>query len=114
MSWITDAVVITKEEKEIKYKEQLVTSLENAIDKHVDDVAKAKGYGTVSMSPTAACISYAGYPNVYQNEAIAFSQWKADIWPLIHQIYADVENGIRPIPSAEEILSEIPEMVWPS
>lgn len=113
MSWITDSVIETKEEREAKEQAFLIASIESAIDSHIDTVAKDKGYGTVSMSPTAACISYVGYPNIYQSEALAFGTWKADIWPVVHQIYADVQLGIRSIPSAEEMIAELPIMIWP-
>jgi hypothetical protein len=93
--------------------EETVAQIEAEIDLYIDKVAKAKGYETISMSPTAACVSYAGYPNIYQQEAIAFGTWKANIWPTVHEIYADVQNGLRPIPTAEEVISELDIMVWP-
>lgn len=92
---------------------ELVEMIELAIDLHIDKVARDKGYGTATMSPTAACISYAGYENIYQFESVAFGVWKANIWPAVHQIYADVQNGLRQIPTAEEVIAELDLMVWP-
>lgn len=95
-----------------------VKAMENIIDDLVDDTAKEKGYGTKTMSPTAACIAYAGYTNPYQAEAIAFGQWKASIWPIVFQIQMDYEAAVlldpaTPEPTLESIMAALPVMVWP-
>jgi hypothetical protein len=86
--------------------------LERAIDNHIDKVAHEKGYGRDGLSPSAACLGYAAYENAYQTEAVAFGQWLASLWPVVYQVMNDVEAGIRDIPTAEELISELPEMEW--
>lgn len=90
-----------------------VKLIENGIDTHIDNTAAAKGYGTNSMSPTAACVAYTGYDNPYRIEAEAFAVWKASIWPIVFQIQSDYEAGSRPEPAIDDIIAEIPEIVWP-
>jgi hypothetical protein len=93
--------------------EQIKATLEAAIDKHIDQIAKYKRYGRAGISPSVACLGYAAYLNPYQAEAIAYGQWIASIWPVVNQIMADVESGLRPIPTEQELISELPEMIWP-
>ena len=96
--------------------EQIKTAKINTIgaslDMYIDSVAKAKGYGTNTMSPTAACIAYVGYDNPYRVEAESFAVWKASIWPIVFQIQADVESGSIPEPTLDEIIAQLPVMVW--
>jgi hypothetical protein len=93
--------------------EQIKATLETAIDQHIDQIAKYKRYGRAGISPSVACLGYASYLNPYQAEAIAYGQWIASIWPVVNQIMADVESGTRPIPTEQELISELPEMIWP-
>lgn len=86
---------------------------EQVIDKHIDQVAKDKGYGRVGMTPSAACLGYASFPNDYQAEAIAYGQWIASLWPVINQIMTDVQSGTRAIPTEAELIAALPGMVWP-
>lgn len=96
-----------------KSAEQLARELETALDLYIDSVASQRGYGTATMCPTAACIAYAGYPNLYQAEAVAFGQWKASIWPVAFAIQAEVFAGTRPVPTAAELIAALPVLVWP-
>jgi hypothetical protein len=90
-----------------------VQAIEDGLDQFIDDVAKTKKYGTVHMSPTEACLAYAGYDNPFRAEAEAFGKWKASIWPLVFQIQDDFLAGKRPEPTLEIIISELPPMEWP-
>jgi hypothetical protein len=87
---------------------------EKAIDNYIDKVAKDKGYGRAGVSPSVSCLGYAAYENPYQAEAVAFGQWIASLWPVVHQIVYDVETGVRPVPTLAEIFSELPMMEWPA
>ena len=90
-----------------------VQAIEDGLDRFIDDVAKAKKYGTIHMSPTEACLAYAGYDNPFKEEAEVYGKWKASIWPIVFQIQDDYLDGKRPEPTLEIIISELPPMVWP-
>ena len=104
-----DALILRAKQVEIG---QIKINLEKAIDQHIDSVAAAKGYGRDGMTPSAACLGYAAYANEYQSEAVAFGEWIASLWPVVYQIMDAVETGARDIPTAEELIAELPEMVW--
>jgi hypothetical protein len=90
--------------------EQTKAHLEASVDRHADAVAKTKGYGRVGVSPSASCIGYSGYQNEFQAEAISFGVWLASLWPVCWAIQADVEAGLRDIPTEEELIMELP--IW--
>ena len=90
-----------------------VQEIEDWLDKFIDEVANAKRYGTINMSPTAACLAYVGYDNQYRAEAEAFGAWKASIWPIVFKIQDDYLNGKRPEPTLGIIIGELPSMMWP-
>ena len=88
--------------------------IEDGLDLFIDDVAKTRKYGTIHMSPTEACLAYAGYDNQYMAEAETFGQWKSSIWPIVFKIQADYLEGKREEPTLKIIISELPLIVWPS
>ena len=88
--------------------EQLLKAIEQAIEKHMDEVAQSKKYDNRD-----SCRLYAGYTNPFQAEAIAFGQWVAACWVASNQAQADIANGLRTIPTPEEAVAELPVMVWP-
>jgi hypothetical protein len=88
-------------------QEQL-KSIESAIETHMDQVAQAKRYDNRD-----SCRLYAGYQNPFQAEAIAYGQWVANCWLASNAAQADVLAGLRTIPTPEEAVLELPEMVWP-
>lgn len=102
--------------------------VENRIDLYADSVAEAKGYRRVGVVPSDACTGYAGYPNAYQAQGIAFGQWLANCWPIVYAfqdtVQADIAAGTRQIPItdadidalADELIGIIQAthpMVWP-
>jgi len=98
-----------------RYTIKITLDLETAVDTHIESVAASKGYGK-SFSPqnaTEACMKYASFVNKYQTEAIAFGNWIVAVWDVVYQVQADVLANLRPVPTAEQLISELPTMVWP-
>jgi hypothetical protein len=88
--------------------EQIKYKLESALDRHIDSVAQAKGYDN-----RLTCLSYAAFDNPWQQEAIVFGVWRSNCYTTAHQIMSDVQAGTRDIPTEEQLISEMPAMVWP-
>ena len=88
--------------------QELLKAIEAAIEKHMDEVAQTKKYDNRD-----SCRLYAGYVNPFQDEAIAFGQWVSACWVASNQAQADIENGLRTIPTPEESIAELPVMGWP-
>ena len=85
---------------------QIIEGFKAAIQKTLDDAAKIKGYDNI----VSAC-SYAGYPNVFQAEAVAFGQWRANVWAYGYAELDKVIAGTRPVPTIAEIITELPALV---
>jgi hypothetical protein len=88
--------------------EQLLKAIEQAIEKHMDEVAQSKKYDNRD-----SCRLYAGYVNPFQAEAIAFGQWVSACWVASNQAQSDIANGLRTIPTPKEAVAALPVMGWP-
>lgn len=93
-------------------QQEQFSAIERAFDQHIDAVAEARGYGRVGVRPSASCIGFAGFPNQWQAEAIKFAQWSSTCCALMIQGQQDVISGVRPMPTPEQAIAELPVMVW--
>ena len=89
-------------------QEEIALAMERAIDAHIDSVAQAKGYDSRITATLRA-----GYSNPWQAEGIAFGQWMDSVYAYCQQVQVDALAGNRTIPTIEELIAELPEMVWP-
>lgn len=97
-----------------RYTDLTTAELEAAVDDHIDAVAAAKGYGKrYRNNATEACMKYASFVNKYQAEAIAFGQWIVAVWDYVIQVQSDVQAELRTVPTKEQLIAELPAMVWP-
>jgi hypothetical protein len=87
--------------------QELLKSIEQAIEKHMDEVAQSKKYDNRD-----SCRLYAGYVNPFQDEAIAYGQWVSACWVASNQVQEDVMNGLRTIPTPEEAVASLPIQPW--
>jgi len=92
-----------------KTSAQIAQELEQSIDRHIDAVAKADKWDS-----RITCAMRAGYPNLWQNKAIAFGQWMDACYAHCIQVQAAVVAGTRPVPTESQLISELPIMVWPA
>lgn len=92
----------------VKTPEEIQRDLTAALDKHIDAIAKAKGYDN-----RITCAMRAGYVNPWQAECIAFGQWMDQCYAIAIGILGEVAAQTRPVPTAEELIAELPAMVWP-
>jgi len=77
--------------------------ISDAIQKMLDDKAKSLRYDNI-MSVR----SYCGWANPFRSECEVVASWAASCWVIAGQIEQDVINGVRTIPSVEEVLLEMP------
>lgn len=89
--------------------EQIQAELTNAVQRHLDSTAKTRGYdGILSLA------SYA--PSTvpkFAAEGSAGVAWRDAVWAYCWGVLADVGNGLRQIPTAAELVAELPTMAWP-
>ena len=96
----------TDEQLEINIKEQTKFYLEISVQSHLDAEAQKLGYDNI----VSAC-TYASASNPFQAEGKSFVSWRGNVWATCYQILADVEAGIRPVPTEAELLAELPTRI---
>jgi hypothetical protein len=75
----------------------------------IDNTAKTKGY-----SDGVSCASYVTSTNLqWKNESVAFIDWRDSVWNYLYALLAEISGGTGPIPSIQQVIDGIPEIVWP-
>lgn len=106
MDLVGDKIPLTYEEAfPPKTPEQDQQAISSAIQNMLDTKAQSMRYDNMMSAR-----SYAGYANPFQVEAQSLAVWGANCWAKAGQIDLDVSNGKRPMPTVEEVLSEMPEL----
>lgn len=90
-----------------KTPEQIQKDLTDAVQRHLDNVAKTRGYDGI----LSAC-SYAAHPNPFQSEGIAALNWRAAVWVQCYQVLDAVKSGAIEIPTAEQLVAGLPPINW--
>jgi hypothetical protein len=62
-----------------------------------------------------AALGYVGSPvHKFNVEGIAFRNWVSQVWVYAEGVEDDVRNGVRTIPTAQELIAELPAFVAPT
>lgn len=93
---------------------EMIKFYDGVVQKRLDDVARSFGYGDPNrpeVSPILHAISYAEEPAVprFQNEGRALRAWRSLVWVTAAGILNAVKAGERAVPTADEVLAELPE-----
>lgn len=82
--------------------EQQLAALSSAVQAHLDDTARQRGYDTADR-----CASYANSTNpTWAAEAAAFISWRDACWAYMFGL-------TPPYPTVTELLAALPVMEWP-
>jgi hypothetical protein len=86
-------------------------TLEGAAQAHLDAQARSLGYDDIKSA-----VTYADEPAVpkFQAEGQALRAWRSLVWAKCYEILAEVQGGLRPIPTMDELLAELPAFSMPS
>jgi len=79
-----------------------------AMETLMDTQAQTKGYDTRYTASARAGV--VGSP--FQVEGQNFALWMDNCYEMGYQILADVKAGTRTLPSIDNFLAELPELVW--
>ena len=90
-------------------KPEIEALLSAAVQGWLDDTARSHGYDGI-----LSAASYAISTNKkFSAEGKACVKWRDAVWAYCWRAMADVEAGKRSIPTASDLLAELPAMVWP-
>ena len=84
--------------------QDIISVFKEKVQQIMDERAKASGYDDI-ISAT----SYAGFPNKFQKEGIAFGQWRAKVWDWGYGLLAKYKDtDPSKIPSLEAMFATMP------
>ena len=86
----------------------IIKELTAALESHYDTEAQKKNYDN-----RFTCALRAGYAGPFQAEGVAFATWMDSCNAYGYQVIADVKGGKRTVPTAAELLAELPTIEWP-
>lgn len=89
---------------------QIRAGLTDAVYAHMNAAAQARGYDDIK-----AAVTYAEEPAVpiFQAEGRALRAWRSLVWAHCYQVLADVQAGTRAIPTAAQLIAELPALDLP-
>lgn len=103
-AWVLEEIPQPEEPVEVLTPEQQQALLDRAIQRRLNDGARAWGYD--SMDRAASYV--ASTRPKWAAEATALIAWRDDTWDAAHTIQQAVLAGTRPIPTEAQLLSELP------
>lgn len=89
--------------------EEIQSHLVGVIQQHLDGTAQSRAYDGILSLCTYATSQSARFAA----EGQAGIEWRDACWTKGYEILAECQSGARPIPTPEELIAELPAMVWP-
>ena len=87
---------------------EIQTELTNTVQAYMDDAVKARGYDDI--------LSACSYINTgierFDSEGAACRMWRSAVWEKCYAILAEVQAGARAVPTAEELINDLPKLEW--
>ncbi|MFA5386812.1 MAG: hypothetical protein WC322_00235 [Candidatus Paceibacterota bacterium] len=89
--------------------QETFSAVQQAVQQRLDDFAQTRGYDGI--------LSAATYVTSTVPKFAAEGQYAVGVrdatWAACYQIMADVQSGVRPLPTVSEVLAELPPLEWP-
>lgn len=105
-----EGAVFEAPEKPEPTKEEIQKQLTDGVQKWMDNKVQERNYDSVHT-----CVGTYLYSPIekFRLEAEAVRDWVSYVWAKCYAILAEVEAGIRGIPTLEEVIAELPQLEWP-
>jgi hypothetical protein len=94
----------------VQTPEQIKMEIVNAVQNRLDTFAQTRNYDGILSACTYATSTV---PKFAADGQYAVNARDA-AWATCYQIMTDVQAGTRPLPTVEQVLSELPALVWPN
>ena len=110
-SWPKDARIATDDEIDSiqnpsETNEQIISRLESSVDNYLDEQAKSLRYESIKT-----IVSYRDDPNPkFKAEGIAGYQLRSAVYTSSIQLIEDVTNGLKEVPTEEELIASLPKI----
>ena len=87
---------------------EIQAELTKAVQAYMDVKVQERGYDGI--------LSACSYVNTgierFDNEGAACRTWRSAVWDKCYAMLAEVQAGSRSVPTAEELISELPKLEW--
>lgn len=105
---LVDGIIVAIEPEPLT-DEDIQAQLEQGIEAWMNTVVAERHYDSIDT-----CIArYTDSPNPkYAQEAKAVKDWNTLVWDKCWAILAEVKAGKRAVPTLEEVIAELPVLVW--
>ena len=90
--------------------EQIIAQYTGAVQQHLDTFARTRDYEGI----LSACTYASSAEPKFKSEGQYAVEARDATWAKCYEVLAAVESGSRPMPTLEELLAELPELVWPA
>lgn len=89
-------------------EEAVIALVQDGIQKMLDNIAKERLY-----DDAFSLVSYTTSTDPkFKAEAEKFNAYRDSCWRISWQIFDDYKAGNRPMPTYQEVMSELPEFSW--
>ena len=88
--------------------EEIQAQLTAAVQAYMDSTVQTRGYDNIHT----ACSYANSTDHIFAAEGQACLQWRDMVWRKCYDILAEVQAGKRAIPTVEELIAELPVLVW--
>lgn len=89
-------------------EEQIQAHLTQVVQNYMDTTVQTRGYDNIHT----ACTYANSTDETFKAEGTACVVWRDAVWRKCYDILAEVKSGTRAVPTAEELISELPKLEW--
>lgn len=101
-------LIINNPAEYVPTEKEIQKALTNGVQKHMDKKAQERGYDNIHT----ACSYVNSTDEVFKAEGTACLAWRDKVWRKCYDILAEVKTGKRAVPTLEEVIAELPVLVW--
>ena len=93
----------------VETAEEIQKRLTDGVQNWMDNIVQERNYDNVHT-----CVGTYLYSPIekFRLEAEAVRDWVSYVWAKCYEMLAQVEAGERDIPTLEEVIAELPVLVW--
>jgi hypothetical protein len=88
--------------------DEIKKRLTDGVQNYMDATVQTRGYDNIHT----ACTYVSSTDEVFKAEGTACLAWRDSVWRTCYNILDEVKAGKRAIPTLEEVIAELPVLVW--
>lgn len=87
---------------------EIQKQLTDAVQNWMDSTVQVRNYDNIN----SACTYANSTDHIFAAEGLACVKWRDAVWRKCYDMLAEVKAGTRAIPTAEEVIAELPALEW--